>query len=259
MYAQKLCSCKDRTDLHIDLSNNSLTILPKGSVAGRDIQLSCPFLSSTNPSVQWILPDGSKLNTPFSSLDGRLQVSASRLLLKRVQLSDGGLYYCVAKAGRDVDVLPLHLAVEESSVPYSGELSGPPVFGTIGDSITLTCRISGSPEPLASWILPDGNIARQGLAVSGGSVVHLNGSLSLLRPTLKDRGYYRCIAVNQHGRDTMSMELILKAQQISGLETTFPRGPQSASGRSTKIPKMYQLKVEVVLDESIYLFLVICC
>ncbi|XP_038149283.1 matrix-remodeling-associated protein 5-like isoform X2 [Cyprinodon tularosa] len=216
------------------LTNHTNTVLT--AVAGRDIQLSCPFLSSTNPSVQWILPDGSKLNTPFSSLDGRLQVSASSLLLKSVQLSDGGLYYCVAKAGRDVDVLPLHLAVEESSVSYSGELSGPPVFGTIGDTITLTCRISGSPEPLASWILPDGNIARQGLAVSGGSVVHLNGSLSLLRPTLKDRGYYRCIAVNQHGRDTMSMELILKAQQISGLETTFPRGPQSASGRSTKIP-----------------------
>uniref|UniRef100_A0A3B3WHI9 Ig-like domain-containing protein n=1 Tax=Poecilia mexicana TaxID=48701 RepID=A0A3B3WHI9_9TELE len=102
-------------------------------------------------------------------------------------------------AGRDFDVLQLRLAVQESAVPYSGELSGPPVTGTIRDAVTLPCRISGSPEPLASWILPDGNVVWQGLAVSGGLKVHSNGSLSLLASTLKDTGYYRCIAVNQYG------------------------------------------------------------
>uniref|UniRef100_A0A3B3UW12 Ig-like domain-containing protein n=1 Tax=Poecilia latipinna TaxID=48699 RepID=A0A3B3UW12_9TELE len=198
-------------------------------VAGSNIQLSCPVLSSSNPSVQWILPDGSKLNTSSSSLDGRFQLSASGLLIQRVQLSDGGLYHCVARAGRDFDVLQLRLAVQESAVPYSGELSGPPVTGTIRDAVTLPCRISGSPEPLASWILPDGNVVWQGLAVSGGLKVHSNGSLSLLASTLKDTGYYRCIAVNQYGSDTMSMQLILKAQHISSLETSLPRGPQSAA------------------------------
>ncbi|KAM4731195.1 matrix-remodeling-associated protein 5-like isoform 1-T2 [Anableps anableps] len=206
------------------------------TVVGRNIQLSCPLLSSSNPTMQWILPDGSKLNTPSSSLDGRLQLSASGLLIQRVQLSDGGLYYCIARAGRDFDVLPLRLAVEESSVPYSGEHSGPPVTGTIREAVTLPCKISGSPEPLASWILPDGNVVWHGLVLSGGLKVHSNGSLSLLKSTLKDTGYYRCIAVNQYGSDTMSMQLILKAQHISALETSFPTGPQSAAGRSTKIP-----------------------
>uniref|UniRef100_A0A087XSK2 Ig-like domain-containing protein n=1 Tax=Poecilia formosa TaxID=48698 RepID=A0A087XSK2_POEFO len=218
------------------LTNCTNTAVTAVGVAGSNIQLSCPVLSSSNPSVQWILPDGSKLNTSSSSLDGRFQLSASGLLIQRVQLSDGGLYHCVARAGRDFDVLQLRLAVQESAVPYSGELSGPPVTGTIRDAVTLPCRISGSPEPLASWILPDGNVVWQGLAVSGGLKVHSNGSLSLLASTPKDTGYYRCIAVNQYGSDTMSMQLILKAQHISSLETSLPRGPQSAAGRSTKIP-----------------------
>ncbi|XP_023192975.1 immunoglobulin superfamily member 10-like [Xiphophorus maculatus] len=218
------------------LTNHTNTAVTAVGIAGTNIQLSCPVLSSSNPSVQWILPDGSKLNNPSSSLDGRFQLSASGLLVQRVQLSDGGLYHCVARAGRDFDVLQLRLAVQESAFPYTGELSGPPVTGTIKDAVTLPCRISGSPEPLASWILPDGNVVWQGLAVSGGLKVYSNGSLSLLTSTLKDTGYYRCIAVNQYGSDTMSMQLILKAQHISTLETSLPRGPQSAAGRSTKIP-----------------------
>uniref|UniRef100_A0A3Q2QGD0 Immunoglobulin superfamily member 10-like n=1 Tax=Fundulus heteroclitus TaxID=8078 RepID=A0A3Q2QGD0_FUNHE len=206
------------------------------AVAGKNIHLICDFLSSSNPSVLWILPDGSKLNTTSSSVDGRLQVTASGLLVQRAQLADSGLYYCVARAGRDFDVLPLRLVVKDSSVPYSSELSGPPNTGTIGDAVTLACKLSGSPEPLANWILPNGNVVWQGLAVSGGLKVHSNGSLSLLTTTQKDTGYYRCIAVNQYGSDTMSTQLLLKAHHISALETPFPRGPQSAAGRSTKIP-----------------------
>ncbi|KAM4560754.1 matrix-remodeling-associated protein 5-like [Fundulus diaphanus] len=216
------------------LKNHTNTAV--AAVAGKNIHLICDFLSSSNPSVLWILPDGSKLNATSSSVDGRFQVTASGLLVQKAQLADSGLYYCVARAGRDFDVLPLRLVVKDSSVPHSSELMGPPITGTIGDAVTLACKLSGSPEPLASWILPDGNVVWQGLAVSGGFIVHSNGSLSLLTTTQKDTGYYRCIAVNQYGSDTMSTQLILKAHHISALETPFPRGPQSAAGRSTKIP-----------------------
>uniref|UniRef100_A0A3P8T943 Ig-like domain-containing protein n=1 Tax=Amphiprion percula TaxID=161767 RepID=A0A3P8T943_AMPPE len=199
------------------------------------VELSCPLLSSGNPKVQWILPDGSKLIPPSSSPDGRLRASASGLLLQKVQLSDAGIYYCVAWAGKDVDVLPLHLAVEGSSVPPSGEEVEPPLMRTIEEPISLSCMVSGSPEPYMSWILPDGNLVRQGLAVSGGLTIESNGSLSLPNPSLLDAGHYRCIAVNQYGSDSRSVQLILNSQQIPSLRTAFPRGPQSASGRSTRI------------------------
>lgn len=211
----------------------SATTTALAATTGKKVELYCPFLSSGRHNVSWILPGGSKLNSPFSSLDGRLEVSASSLLIRKVQLSDAGIYYCVVKAGRDVDVLPLRLAVEETSAPYSAELSGTSVAGAVGEAVSLFCRISGSPEPSTSWILPDGNVVQPGLAASRGLTMHSNGSLSLLKMSLRDTGYYRCIAVNQYGSDSLSMQLTLNP--LSPLETSFPGGPQSASGKSTKI------------------------
>ncbi|XP_071319070.1 matrix-remodeling-associated protein 5-like [Trachinotus anak] len=205
------------------------------AVSGSKVELSCPILSSGNPKVYWILPDGSKLNSPSSSLGGRLEATASGLLLQKVQLSNAGLYYCVVQAGRDVDVLPLRLTVEESSVPPSGEEVGPSVTGTIREPISLSCKASGSPAPHMSWVLPDGNIIRSGLTVSGGLTLQPNGSLSLSNPSLRDTGHYRCIAFNHYGSDSLSMQLELKPQHPPPIRTSFPRGPQSAAGRSTKI------------------------
>ncbi|GLD59929.1 immunoglobulin superfamily member 10-like protein [Lates japonicus] len=223
-------------------TNHNTTAM--AAVSGSRVELSCPLRSSGNPKVEWILPNGSKLITPSSSPDGRLRASASGLLLQKVQLSDAGLYYCVARAGRDVDVLPSRLAVEESSVPPSGEQVGPPVTGTVGEPISLSCKASGSPEPHMSWVLPDGNIIRSGLAVSGGLTLQPNGSLSLPNPSLRDAGHYRCIVVSHYGSDSLSMQLELKPQHPPPLRTSFPRGPQSAAGRSTKIraPLLHQME-----------------
>ncbi|XP_019945157.2 matrix-remodeling-associated protein 5-like [Paralichthys olivaceus] len=211
------------------------TITAMAAVSGSKVELSCPLLSSGNPKVQWILPDGSRLISPSSNLDGRLQASASGLRLQKVQLSDAGLYYCVAQAGMDGDALPVRLAVEESSVPPSGEQVGPPVTRAVGEPISLSCNASGSPAPYLSWVLPDGNILWSGLAVSGGVTVQPNGSLSLSKLSLGDAGHYRCIAVNYYGSDSLSMQLEVKPQHPSLFRTSFPRGPQSAAGRSTKI------------------------
>uniref|UniRef100_A0A8D3ABZ4 Ig-like domain-containing protein n=1 Tax=Scophthalmus maximus TaxID=52904 RepID=A0A8D3ABZ4_SCOMX len=217
------------------LVSTNHTITAIAVVSGIKVELPCPHLSSGNPKVQWILPDGSKLISPSSSLDGRVRASASGLLLDQVQLSDAGLYYCVAQAGRDSDALPLSLAVEDSSVPLAGEQLGPPVTVTVGEPVSLSCKASGSPAPYISWVLPDGNILRSGLAASGGLTIQPNGSLSLPNPSLSDAGHYRCIAVNRYGSDSLSMQLGIKTLHPPLLRTLIPSGPQSASGRSTKI------------------------
>ncbi|KAM8855976.1 matrix-remodeling-associated protein 5-like isoform 2-T3 [Spinachia spinachia] len=213
-------------------TNHTITAL--AAVVGSKVELSCPLLSSGNPKVQWVLPDGSMIS-PSRSQNGGLQASNYELLLQKVQLSESGIYHCIARAGRDVDVLHLRLAVEESSVPPLGEQVGPPVTGNVGEPITLSCNASGSPAPLMSWVLPDGNIVRQGLAVSGGLTMHSNGSLSLTRPSQRDVGYFRCIAVNHYDSDSVSMKLQLNSLHLPLLRTSFPTGPQSAAGRSTKI------------------------
>ncbi|XP_056144873.1 matrix-remodeling-associated protein 5-like [Lampris incognitus] len=205
------------------------------ALVGSRAEISCPILSSGSPTLQWILPDGSKLISPSSSPDGRLWASASGLLIRRTESLDAGLYLCVAQAGEDVDVLPVRLAVEESSVAPPGEQMGPSVTGVIGDAVSLPCEVSGTPIPDVSWLLPDGNMIQFGSSVSGGITIKSNGNLSLPRPSLKHAGQYRCMAVNQYGADSLSMWLDLNSRSAPSLSSSFPRGPQSAAGQSTRI------------------------
>uniref|UniRef100_A0A3Q4HL28 Ig-like domain-containing protein n=1 Tax=Neolamprologus brichardi TaxID=32507 RepID=A0A3Q4HL28_NEOBR len=95
-------------------------------------------------------------------------------------------------AGRDIDVLPLHLAVEESSVPHLGEQVGPPVTGT-GGEVHLECQADGVPAPLLSWVLPDR------------SVTTSTGPSTITLPS--DRGVYRCVASNSAGAASTSVRV----------------------------------------------------
>ncbi|XP_049584684.1 matrix-remodeling-associated protein 5 [Syngnathus scovelli] len=208
-------------------TTTAVTVAP-----GTKLELTCPLLSSSEPKVQWILPDGSKLDS--SSQDARIQVSGSGIVLENVEHSDAGTYYCVARTGRDLDVLPLRLAVEGSSAPPTGEQVGRPVTGAVGQPVSLSCKASGSPEPHIFWVLPDRNIVSKGFAVSGGLSVQSNGSLFVPNALLRDAGHYRCVAVNQYGSASLSMNVEINPRKTLSLGDA-PRGPQSASGRSTKI------------------------
>uniref|UniRef100_A0A8C7HYN1 Matrix remodeling associated 5 n=1 Tax=Oncorhynchus kisutch TaxID=8019 RepID=A0A8C7HYN1_ONCKI len=121
----------------------------------------------------------------------------------RVDHSDAGLYYCVARAGGDVDVLPLRLAVVESSNPPPGEELGPAVTGLVGDPVSLPCEASGTPRVEVNWVLPGGRVVGSRNEArrkdEAGVTVLANGTLSLPIPALGDAGLYRCVAVNQYG------------------------------------------------------------
>ncbi|XP_029567578.1 matrix-remodeling-associated protein 5 isoform X2 [Salmo trutta] len=211
------------------------------------VHLPCPVLSSTadlssgDPRLQWVFPDGSTVSFPYHSSDGRVRVSGQGLILQRVDHSDAGLYYCVARAGGNVDVLPLRLVVVESSNPPPGEELGPAVTGLVGDPVSLPCEASGSPRVEVNWVLPDGGVVgsrnkgrRTGEA---GVTVLANGTLSLPFPRQRDAGLYRCVAVNQHGADSHSTRLILTPRPSdTSSRMRYPMRPQSLVGLSNRVP-----------------------
>ncbi|XP_031658030.1 matrix-remodeling-associated protein 5 [Oncorhynchus kisutch] len=211
------------------------------------IHLPCPVLSSTEDlssgdlRLQWVFPDGLTVSFPYHSSDGRVRVSGQGLILQRVDHSDAGLYYCVARAGGNVDVLPLRLVVVESSNAPPGEELGAAVTGLVGDPVSLPCEASGSPKVEVNWVLPDGEVVgsrnkgrRRGEA---GMTVLANSTLSLPFPGQRDAGLYRCVAVNQHGADSHSTRLILTPRPTdTSSSMRYPMRPQSVVGLSNRVP-----------------------
>uniref|UniRef100_A0A3B4A490 Ig-like domain-containing protein n=1 Tax=Periophthalmus magnuspinnatus TaxID=409849 RepID=A0A3B4A490_9GOBI len=230
-----------RVSAHSDLATSrpwvlistNRTVKGLSALAGSTVELPCPILSSGGHKVEWIFPDGSKIIPSSSSSNSRWKVLSSGLTLQKLELSDAGLYYCKASNGKDTDILPLQLVVIE--LPASATRESVELSGVIGQPITISCNASGSPPPFTSWLLPNGNLLRHSSALSGGVTMEANGSLSLPKPSLRNAGHYRCIVVNQYGSDSLSTQLELKPLQTPPLKTTFPRRPQSAAGRSTKI------------------------
>nr|XP_029507579.1 matrix-remodeling-associated protein 5-like [Oncorhynchus nerka] len=216
------------------------------AAAERQIHLPCPVLSSIGDlssgdhRLQWVFPDGSTVSSPYRSSDGRVRVSGQGLVLQRVYHSDAGLYYCVARAGGDVDVLPLRLAVVESSNPFPGEELGPAVTGLVGDPVSLPCEASGTPRVEVNWVLPGGRVVgsrNEGRRKDeAGVTVLANGTLSLPIPALGDAGLYRCVAVNQYGADSLSTRLTLTPRPSdTSSRMRYPMRPQSAAGVSNRV------------------------
>ncbi|XP_068165626.1 matrix-remodeling-associated protein 5 [Antennarius striatus] len=206
-------------------------------ILGSPSEMSCNVQSSGQPVIQWVLPDGSRLEAPYSSPDNRVSVSGEgRLVIKGVRHADSGIYYCIAKIHRDLTVLPFYLTVQESSNPPPGEDDSiKTVEGFSGGPISLPCVTSGSPEAEIDWLLPSSNIISF-QANSSRALVYLNGTLHLPQAQLQDNGYYKCIAINQHGADTLATKVhLMRRKGVIRPLRKFPSRPQSASGVNTQI------------------------
>ncbi|KAM4559595.1 matrix-remodeling-associated protein 5 [Odontesthes bonariensis] len=221
-----------RTWVMIESTNRTREVF--SAMLGSPGQMYCNVHSSDQAAVQWILPDGSKLDAPHSSPDNRLSVwSDGRLLIRAVSHSDAGIYYCVARVPGDLAIQPFHLTVQESSGPTPGDNTS--VEGYVGSPISLECTSSGSPDAEIYWILPSSSIVSF-QANSSKAFVYSNGTLRIPHTVLSDTGYYKCVAINQHGVDTLATKLtVFRRKGLIRPLRKFPAQPQSASGVSTQI------------------------
>ncbi|XP_030600987.1 matrix-remodeling-associated protein 5 [Archocentrus centrarchus] len=207
------------------------------AILGKQSQMYCNVHSSGQRVIRWVLPDGSKVEAPYSSPDSRLSVSSGgSLVIKAVRHTDTGIYYCIARSHGDFAVLPFYLTVQESSSPPPGEeTSITPTEGFAGNPISLPCAASGSPDAEINWILPSSKIVSF-QANSPRASVYSNGTLHIPQSQLSDSGYYKCIAMNQHGVDTLTTKMtVVRHKGLISPLRKFPATPQSASGVNTQI------------------------
>ncbi|KAM6420905.1 matrix-remodeling-associated protein 5 isoform 2-T2 [Pluvialis apricaria] len=182
------------------IEQNQSTGAVQSVVEGSECQLSCNVKASESPSVQWLFPDGMKLQAPFNQKDSRFSIlNSGQLTIKAVSYTDGGLYHCVAQVRDDVDIMAYRLLVQPPAIQVA-DSDVARVEKNVGDPIVLPCNAVAIPEPQLSWILPNNQVLN-GLSNSSKGYMLDNGTLLIPKSHISDSGYYRCVAVNQQGSD----------------------------------------------------------
>ncbi|XP_017281852.2 matrix-remodeling-associated protein 5 [Kryptolebias marmoratus] len=223
-----------RTWVMIESTNRTSKVL--SAIQGGSSEMYCNVHSSDQPIVQWMLPDGSKVDTLQRNVDHRIMSKNGSLTIKTINHKDMGIYYCISQVHGDFAVLPFYLTVQESSSPSPGEeTSITPIEEYPGNPLSLDCTASGSPDAEIYWILPSNNIVSFH-ANSSKCLVYSNGTLHIPKIQILDSGYYKCVAINAHGADTLVKKItVARHKGLIQPLWMFPTGPQSASGVNTQI------------------------
>ncbi|MGH0143069.1 UNVERIFIED_CONTAM: hypothetical protein FKN15_022424 [Acipenser sinensis] len=192
----------DPQHLHVPAEPAEVTAVQGGSVS-----LECRATGTPPPQISWL-----KNGLPLPLSPRTQLLSAGTLLrLSQAQISDSGVYTCVARSRAGTAELSYSLQVQ---VPPAVERTEPPEQVTVvsGSSVTFTCEARGMPPPSLSWFKDSQSLSLHRNQLSDGHETRLH----LPAVSLPDSGLYACIAANQAGRSTKHFNLtVLEPPKIS--------------------------------------------
>ncbi|TKS79048.1 Hemicentin-2 [Collichthys lucidus] len=171
------------------------------------VTLECQAAGNPPPQISWLKNGRPVLLSPRT----RLLSGDSVLRISPVQLSDSGVYTCVARSRAGLAELSYDVQVQ---VPPGVDHVEPvePVTIVQGSLVTLTCEAHGVPPPTLTWI-------KDGQPLSLHRNLLLDGQetrLQLPDVAPSDAGLYSCVASNQAGSSTKSFNLtVLEPPKIS--------------------------------------------
>ncbi|KAK7933456.1 hypothetical protein WMY93_004352 [Mugilogobius chulae] len=184
------------------------TTVPREVQATQDSSLSleCRAAGNPSPQISWLKNGRPLLLSPRS----RLLSHDSVLRISPVQLSDSGVYTCIARSRAGLAELSYDVQVQ---VPPGVDHVEPvePVTVVQGSLVTLTCEARGVPPPTLTWF-KDG----QPLSLHRNLLDGQETRLQLPDVAPSDAGLYSCVASNQAGSSTKGFNLtVLEPPQIS--------------------------------------------
>ncbi|XP_075384531.1 hemicentin-1 isoform X2 [Tenrec ecaudatus] len=154
------------------------------------LELDCQVTGSPPPSIMW-LKDGQ----PIDERDGfKVLLNGRKLVIAQAQVSDTGLYRCVAANTAGENKKEFEVTVHVPPTIKSSGLSERAVVKY--KSVTLQCIANGIPHPSITW-LKDGqpvNTAQGNLKIQSSGRV-----LQIAKALLEDAGRYTCVATNAAG------------------------------------------------------------
>uniref|UniRef100_A0A8D0P2M9 Hemicentin-1 n=1 Tax=Sus scrofa TaxID=9823 RepID=A0A8D0P2M9_PIG len=162
------------------------------------LELDCQVAGSPPPTIMW-LKDGQVIDEREGF---KILLNGRKLIIAQAQVSDTGLYRCVATNPAGDHKKEFEVTVHVPPTIKSSGLSERTVVKY--KPITLQCIANGIPNPSITW-LKDGqpvNTAQGNLKIqSSGRVLHIAKAL------MEDAGKYTCAATNAAGETQQHVQL----------------------------------------------------
>ncbi|XP_029473326.1 LOW QUALITY PROTEIN: hemicentin-1 [Rhinatrema bivittatum] len=218
---------------------------------GHPVDIPCSAQGIPPPEVTWF-KDGSAV-----LIDGGQYSAAPNgmLSIDKAQLSDSGVYKCVASniAGRDEAEITVQVqeppTVEEVEPPFNT----PYQERVANQRIAFPCPAKGVPKPIIKWF-------RNGKELTGnepGTSILEDGTLLIIASvTLHDNGEYMCVAVNEAGSTERKYNLkvhippeIRDKEKLTNVSVVINQSTSifcDASGAPSPIITWYKDEVQVV-------------
>ncbi|XP_027421385.1 hemicentin-1 isoform X2 [Bos indicus x Bos taurus] len=162
------------------------------------LELDCQVTGSPPPTIMW-LKDGQLID----ERDGfRILLNGHKLVIAQAQVSDTGLYRCVATNTAGDHRKEFEVTVHVPPTIKSSGLSERAVLKY--KPITLQCVANGIPNPSITW-LKDGqpvNTAQGNLKIQSSGRL-----LQIAKALMEDAGRYTCVATNAAGETQQHIQL----------------------------------------------------
>uniref|UniRef100_A0A672NSB4 Contactin-3-like n=1 Tax=Sinocyclocheilus grahami TaxID=75366 RepID=A0A672NSB4_SINGR len=192
----------------------------------------CKANGKPKPSYSW-LKNGETLIS-----EGRVQIENGALSISSLNLSDGGMYQCVAENKHGIIYSSAELMVLASAPSFAQNPLSRVLKARSGSDVSLDCRPHASPRAISLWKRGT-EILQRSERIS----LFPNGTLKIANVTKRDGGTYTCIAKNQFGTASTTGRLIITEP------TRISQGPSSTEitvGESIVLP--CQVTADPALD-----------
>ncbi|KAM4658726.1 immunoglobulin superfamily member 10 [Amazona ochrocephala] len=175
---------------------------------GENLKLPCTVEGNPQPTVHWVLSDGTVVK-PLQLLNAKLFLfSNGTLYLSSITSSDSGNYECIATSSTGSERRVVSLMVQHrDTLPKIATASEEMTHLNFGDKLLLNCTATGEPKPRIIWRLPSKAVVDLWHRMGSRIHVHPNGSLVVEAVTEKDAGDYLCVARNKIGDDVILMKV----------------------------------------------------
>ncbi|XP_072438695.1 contactin-4-like isoform X1 [Chiloscyllium punctatum] len=188
---------------------------------GESLQWICKASGEPKPSHKW-LKNGEPL-----IIEERIQVENGMLSIRAVNLSDSGMYQCVAENKHGVIYVSAELRVMASAPDFSMIPLKKLIPVRVGGEVIIECKPKASPRAMLSWM--KGNEILQ----ESERITLKDGSLRIVNVTKRDDGRYTCIARNHFGSANSTGTITVKDPTRI---TTPPSDVDVTVGESTILP-----------------------